>query len=204
MFDYIARFDADLSFECDYMAQILGEFESDEKLGIAGGGLYVGEGGARRLEKAPDYHVRGAVKTYRRECFVDIGGLGTQIGWDTADEVSAWIKGWKTKSFFQYKVIHCRPTGKGVDVRHLQRERGKAEYLTWSSPIFVAGKAIKIGLVNLSLAQPLSYLAGFLSCYSRSEERLPDPKFVRMRRKQQARRLLGKLGLGRRGLDGVV
>lgn len=188
-YDFLARFDADLVFESDYIARILGEFNTDPTLGIAGGGLYIEKDGCVQLETVPEYHVRGALKMYRRECFEQIGGITTRIGWDTIDEVYAWTKGWKTRSFFSYGVIHRRPTGEGIRASHIYWQRGKAEYYTWSDPVFVLGKAMKIAHSCHSLTKPASFLAGFISCYMNADERLQDPKFVRARRTQQLRRI---------------
>lgn len=188
-FDFVARFDADLVFEPDYIARILSEFDRDPELGIAGGGLYIETRNGKQLEQVPSYHVRGALKMYRRQCFQEIGSLSSRIGWDTIDEVTAWTRGWKTKSFFQYRVKHCRPTGDGLWAVRVYWERGKAEYYTWSHPIFVLAKTFKMGAEKLSLLKPLSFLAGFARCYVRSESRLQDAAFVRTRRSQQLERM---------------
>jgi hypothetical protein len=134
---------------------------------------------------------------YRRDCFEQIGGITTRIGWDTIDEVYAWTKGWKTRSFFSCRVIHRRPTGEGVRASHIYWERGKAEYYTWSDPIFVLGKSLKIALECRSLTKPVCFLAGFLACYPRKENRLQDPVFAKARRTQQQRRMSSMVVGGR-------
>jgi len=40
-------------------------------------------------------HLRGALKSYRKECFDAIGGLKSSMGWDTVDELLAQYHGWK-------------------------------------------------------------------------------------------------------------
>ncbi|HYB60464.1 MAG TPA: glycosyltransferase family A protein [Methylomirabilota bacterium] len=188
-YEYLARFDADLLFGSDYIERILEEFERDPQLGIAGGGLYIQRKGRLELEKVPEYHVRGALKMYRRECFEQIGGITARIGWDTIDEVFAWTKGWKTRSFFDYRVIHRRPTGEGIHAGRVYWERGKAEYLTWSAPFFVLAKAVKTALTELSILRPVSYLSGFLACYVNRMQRIQDSAFAKARREQQWGRL---------------
>lgn len=188
-YDFLGRFDADLVFDTPYIAQILGEFERDPKLGIAGGGLYVEKNDRIELERVPEYHVRGALKMYRRECFEQIGGITDRIGWDTIDEVYAWTKGWKTRSFFDYRVIHRRPTGEGIAAKRIHWQRGKAEYYTWSHPLFVLAKAAKIAWENLSVVVPACFLAGFTSCYLRRDARLQDSAFAKKRREQQRERI---------------
>jgi biofilm PGA synthesis N-glycosyltransferase PgaC len=190
-FDYLARFDADLLFPSDYFARMLAEFARDPRLGIAGGGLYVKRDAGLELERAPSYHVRGALKMYRRECFEQLGGLSSSIGWDTIDEVYAWSKGWRSRSFMEVEVIHRRPTGEGLQVNRIYRERGRAEYLTWSHPVFVLLKALKLG--SASPRKAASFLRGFIRAYRERETRLQDAAFIRTRRRQQLARLSGKL-----------
>lgn len=186
-FDYIARFDADLLFEPDYFARLLKEFESNPHLGIAGGCLYIEKDGQRVLEKAPEYHVRGALKMYRSECFAQLGGLATEIGWDTIDEVSAWVWGWETHSFPEIEVIHRRPTGLGIHETKAYRERGRAEYLTWSHPFFILLKAAKVALKNPS--HGWNFVSGVLYSYLHRLPRLQSKEFRRVRRNQQMFRL---------------
>lgn len=192
-YEYLARFDADLLFESNYIEQILGEFERDPQLGIAGGGLYVRRKGRLELEKVPEYHVRGALKMYRRECFEQIGGITARIGWDTIDEVYAWTRSWKTRSFFDYRVIHRRPTGEGIRTTRVYWQRGKAEYYTWSHPAHVLAKSCKLAFELRNPVAPLMFLSGFLLSYFRGEERLKSPAFVKARRQQQIRRMFSSI-----------
>jgi len=196
-FDFLARFDADLLFEPDYVERILGEFNQDPRLGIAGGGLYVQRNGRLELEIVPEFHVRGALKMYRRECFEQIGGITTRIGWDTIDEVFAWTKNWNTRSFFEYRVIHRRPTGEGIRQTRVYWQRGKAEYYTWSHPLHVLAKTVKLTFELKNPVSPLMYLFAFLVCYAKGEDRLQSPDFVRARRQQQMRRIFSSLTLSK-------
>ncbi len=186
--DFLARFDADLEFSPDYIERILFEFAKDETLGIAGGGLYVERNGSLELEKVPHYHVRGGVKMYRRKCLEQIGILSTTMGWDTIDEIYAWKHGWRTRSFFDNRVIHKRPTGNGLSLKEISWQRGKGEYLTWSHPLFVSLKSVKVAATSPTRA--IYYVGGFLDCYLKSEKRLQDPTFRRIRRRQQLKRML--------------
>jgi glycosyltransferase involved in cell wall biosynthesis len=203
-FDFLARFDGDLIFSPDYIGCILEEFDRDPKLGIAGGGLYNEIGGALKLERDPDHHVRGALKMYRRQCFEQIGELTTGIGWDTIDEIYAWTKGWNTRSFYYYRVIHRRPTGGGIAAPRISWELGKAEYLTWSDPLFVFAKTLKIAIGRLSVVRPVCFLAGFLYCYLHREPRVQDPAFIKARRDQQRGRMLHFLTFIRGRRNGTV
>jgi poly-beta-1,6-N-acetyl-D-glucosamine synthase len=191
--DFLARFDADLVFPSDYFERMLEEFEKDSMLGIAGGSLFIEQDGDRVFEDNPEFHVRGALKMYRRQCFHDIGGLTPQFGWDTIDEVMAWSKGWTTRSFASPHVLHRRPTGQGTQARRLFRLRGQAEYLTWSHPIHVAVKTAYIAWTERSMVRPWCYASGYIESVFKRPERIQDPVFARARRKQQMERITGMI-----------
>lgn len=188
-YDYIARFDADIILQNDYIENIFNEFGKDAYLGIAGGGLYVDYKGNFKLEEEPNYHVRGALKMYRKQCFSDINGLQPYIGWDTIDEVAAWTKGWKTKSFFDYRVIHQRPTGGGISSLSVYWQRGKSDYYTCSHPLFVFLKAIKLIGISLNIPKGVSFYCGYLCCFIQRLKRIKNKSFIKTRRTQQLRRI---------------
>ena len=55
-------------------------------------------------------HLRGALKSYRKECFEAIGGLKEAMGWDTVDELLAQYHGWELLVVEDLVVKHLRPT----------------------------------------------------------------------------------------------
>ncbi|MGA3322972.1 MAG: glycosyltransferase family A protein [Terriglobia bacterium] len=189
-YDFLARYDADIVFSDDYVQRVLDEFHRDATLGIAGGELSWDANGTLIPERSPRYHVRGALKMYRVPCFLDIGGLKPYMAWDTIDEVSAWVKGWKTKTVDGAKAVHLRPTGSAIPARSLFWESGKMEYWSWSHPAFVLAKTANLAVRTLSPVRAASYLGAFLSCYFLRVERIQDKDFKRVRRQQQIRRML--------------
>jgi poly-beta-1,6-N-acetyl-D-glucosamine synthase len=188
-YEFLARFDADIVLEHEYFYRILAEFARDERLGIAGGDLCLEKDGGLISERCPQYHVRGPIKMYRVQCFLEIGGLKPYIGWDTIDEGSAWAKGWKTRTFPQAKAIHQRSTGSAIPAGKIYWERGRAEYFSWSHPLFVFLKTPLVAIHNCSAVAAVSFLMGFLSCYVSRPERIQDPQFRKVRRQQQFHRI---------------
>ena len=96
--DFLVKFDADLSFESNFFELCLIKFTKDPKLGIGGGMICHNANGNLVCESPgdPAFHVRGATKIYRKECWVAIGGLQRAPGWDTIDELKANMMGWVT------------------------------------------------------------------------------------------------------------
>jgi len=111
-YDIICKFDADIILPNNYLESIVTLFNSDEKIGIAGGLAYVEKNEKWVYETvASKYHVRGPFKAYRKKCFQDIGGIKQSIGWDTVDTLLAKYYGWIVKTDQTLKVKHLKPTG---------------------------------------------------------------------------------------------
>src|SRR5690606_761275 len=127
-FDLIGKFDADLILPSDYFEKIIALFTSDEKIGIAGGNLYIEKENGWDFEAISEKtKVRGPIKLYRKACFKEIGGLKKSIGWDTVDELLAQYHGWKIKTDTSLHVKHLKPTGK-VYTKISKYKQGEAFY----------------------------------------------------------------------------
>ncbi|MGO3182685.1 MAG: glycosyltransferase family 2 protein [Aequorivita sp.] len=112
-YDLLGKFDADLILPPNYFEKVLALFASDERVGIAGGNLYIEKENNWEFEAISEKtKVRGPIKLYRKACFTEIGGLKKSIGWDTVDELLAQYHGWKVKTDTSLHVKHLKPTGK--------------------------------------------------------------------------------------------
>src|SRR5262249_5238521 len=136
-YDFILRLDADLSFESDFAQLLLGEFDLDPMLGIAGPVLYEQRQGRWREMRVPAFHTRGAAKMYSSRCFTAIGGLDAGLGWDTVDEAQAMMLGFRTRSFRHIRAYHLRPQGAAGGIWRARLATGRAAYLAGYSPVFM-------------------------------------------------------------------
>lgn len=119
-FDLIGKFDADLVLPSDYFEKVIALFTSDEKIGIAGGNLYIERENSWEFEAISEKtKVRGPIKLYR--------GLKKSIGWDTVDELLAQYHGWKIKTDTSLHVKHLKPTG-AVYSNTSKHKQGEAFY----------------------------------------------------------------------------
>ena len=74
-FDFIGNLDADITLEPTYFAELLGRFEKDPRLGLAGGYIWEKYGGKFRCRKTNSpQSVAHGVQMFRRRCLDDIGG----------------------------------------------------------------------------------------------------------------------------------
>lgn len=111
-YDVLCKFDADLIFPKHYLETIVSIFNSNPACGMAGGFCNILDKGNWKLENLTNKdHIRGALKAYRKECFKQIGGLKTTMGWDTIDELLAQYHGWKIETDTSLHVKHLKPTG---------------------------------------------------------------------------------------------
>jgi glycosyltransferase involved in cell wall biosynthesis len=186
--EFIVKLDADLSFAPDYFERCFAEFAKDSHLGIAGGGIYHQANGGVTLEESPLFHVRGATKIYKRECWDKLGGLLRAPGWDTVDEVKANMLGWSTRTFPNLQVSHHRFTGAADGAWKDSVKNGRANYITGYHPVFMLFKCMR-----KMATRPMSGLGllwGFFGGYCERAPQVEDRTLIKYTRTQQMRRLL--------------
>jgi biofilm PGA synthesis N-glycosyltransferase PgaC len=187
-YDFIVKLDGDLSFDEDYFEKILSKFLEDAKLGIAGGVCYERKGRRLVIDRHPMFHVRGASKVYRSQCFKEIGGLIPVFGWDSIDEIKANMLGWTTHSFPDIRILHHRRTGSTR--KFMQFDAGKGCYFLGYHPAFTLFKSISWIPRRPFLLGAIAFLYGFIKGYIWNLPRIQDDEFVEYVRRQQKNRLL--------------
>ena len=188
--DFLVKLDADLSFSSDYFERCFEEFHKNLNLGIGGGGIYHEERGQQKLEANPLFHVRGATKIYRRECWHAIGGLLRAPGWDTVDELKANMLGWQTQTFPQLRLSHHRFTGAADGAWRDCIKNGRANYVTGYHPAFMLLKCVRRLWKRPYLSGSVALAWGYLSCYWKRTAQVDDQRLIRYTRDQQMRKLL--------------
>ncbi len=190
--EFLLKFDADLSFEPDYFARCLRKFAEEPKLGI-GGGMISHEVAGRLVSESPGdpaFHVRGATKIYRRECWEAIGGLLQAPGWDTIDELKANMLGWTTRTFADIPLRHHRYTGSADGTWKNVVKFGLANYITGYHPLFMLVKCCKRAVQPPYGVGAAGLAWGFCKGYLQGVARVPDPELIRYVRRQQLNKLL--------------
>jgi hypothetical protein len=120
--DIVVKLDADISMEPGHFDRLLGEFERDERLGIAGGAAYQQDADGRwRQHHGTGPGVRGAARAYRRACLDDVLPLEERMGWDTLDLVKAETRGWAVRLVPNLAFRHHRE----------EAERDPSAYFRW-------------------------------------------------------------------------
>ena len=189
---FIVKLDGDLSFEPDYFQRSLDYFDIDTWLGIAGGTVCVLEKDILRVDSPgdPRFHVRGATKIYRRQCWEKISPLVKAPGWDTIDEMKANLHGWTTRTFSDLKLIQLKPTGAADRKWGNWYKNGRANYITGYHPVFMLAKCLKRAFQKPLFVEAAALWTGFFSGYLKGIPRLQETDVIRYLRRQQIRRML--------------
>ena len=191
-YSYIGNLDADVSFGPSYFGELLGKFDQDRSLGLAGGAIFEEKGGEFRSRRSNSIRaVPHAVQLFRRECYEVFGGyLPLKYGGpDWHAEIVARMKGWGVESFPDLRVFHHRPTGTADRLsRHVFRQ-GCLDYSVGSYPLFEILKCIRRLRERPLITGAVIRLAGFAWSYCRREERQVPQEIVDFLRSEQKERL---------------
>jgi len=124
-FDVVCKFDADIIFPPNYLLELNKVYTANPKAGMVSGLVYINkvenifdeifnfenEKNHWKFENlSSKNHVRGPIKSYRKECFVAMNGLRPILGWDNIDVMLAKKNDWETVTIKDIWVKHLKPT----------------------------------------------------------------------------------------------
>ena len=132
-FDVVCKFDADIIFPENYLEKINEVYEKNPKAGMVSGLVYIKKGFDSAQPDKKDFttsqlydftnqnewtfenlssknHVRGPIKSYRKELFLKMKGLRAVLGWDNIDVMLCKMHGFETVTLQELWVKHLRPT----------------------------------------------------------------------------------------------
>ncbi len=190
--DFVVKLDSDLDLPSDYFERCLRVMLAEPQLGIAGGMIDNDINGKLVREEHPEFHVRGATKIYRRECWDAIDGIHAVKGWDTLDELKATLSGYTTRSFRDIVMIQRRFTGDGQGQWPNWKKNGEAAYVCGYHPAFVLAKAVRRCFIRPWLVAGAGLLTGYFKAAIGRRERVDDEELLAFVRVQQWRRLTGR------------
>ena len=161
-YDIIVKLDGDLIFPPNYFETVISHFQSDPKIGMAGGFCYIEKNGDWILENLTDKdHIRGALKAYRKETFQQIGALKPSMGWDTVDELLCKYYDWKIVTDSSLHVKHLKPTGANYS-KTARYKQGEAFYTLGYGFWITAIASAKLAMMKKRPFLFFDYIKGFL------------------------------------------
>lgn len=191
-YDFIVKLDADLILPFHYFETIASIFESNPKVGMAGGFVYERtQNGQWELNHPMDKkHVRGAFKAYTQACFKEIGGLKSAMGWDTLDELLAQYHGYEIMTLEELHVKHLRPTGKAYNAK-AKLMQGEAMYGMDYGFLLTLVASLKMAWKQKSIKTLYHNMQGFLKAKGNDLQKLvtvDEGRFIRKLRWQGIRK----------------
>jgi GT2 family glycosyltransferase len=190
-FDVIAKLDGDLELTPRFFEAVASALDADRSLGITGAALRVQmPDGSVRSERSAAWHVRGATKFYRRECWEQIAPLPPFLGWDTVDEVRARMHGWQVRPvpIPTGDPLHLRSTGSYDGALRGFRRRGAAAWAYGAHPLAVAVSAALRARDRPRVMGAFAYAGGWLGAAANRAPRA-EPELRAFLRREQLRRI---------------
>ncbi|AZI20720.1 glycosyltransferase family 2 protein [Chryseobacterium taklimakanense] len=175
-FDIICKFDADIIFPQNYLKKISEVYTINPKAGMVSGIVKIKKSVFEK-DLAFDFqdekrqwqfenlsskdHVRGPVKSYRKQCLDDMNGLRTVLGWDNIDVMLAQKHGWEVVTVKALWVKHLRPTA--YKYKNQKAEKlGEYFYNIGLNLPLAAVSSLKSSLKNKSLKEFFITMNAFL------------------------------------------
>lgn len=207
-FDIVGNLDADVSFGPDYMAYLLGRFEAQPQLGVAGTHYIEGDFHSYADSYIDEHHVNGQCQLFRRTCFEEIGGYVPipSGGIDWVAVRTARMKGWLTYSFAGRVFEHHRKMGTASNGElHARFHYGRKDYLLGGHPLWQLLRGTFQMTRKPYVIGGLGLLAGYFSCWVSGQPRAVSAELMAFHREDQMQRLKAllrrRLRLGRRSSD---
>ena len=137
-------------------------------------------------------HIRGALKAYRKECFEQIGGLRTAMGWDTVDELLCKFYNWKVKTDESLQVKHLKPTGANYN-KASRYKQGEAFYSIGYGFWITAIASLKLALRKRKPLLFIDYIKGFWKAKSSKKPLLVTQEQARFIRNYRWKKMKEKI-----------
>ena len=201
-FDVVCKYDADIVFPTNYLEKINQTFETNPKAGIVSGLVYIkkyksnseiknlrnpnenwldfsNKNGEWIFENlSSKNHVRGPIKAYRKECFEDMNGLRTMLGWDNLDILLAKKHGWDVVTIKELWVKHLRPTAYKYKSQKAEKLGQYFYNIGLSLPLAIISSA-KSSFKNRSAKEFFITINSFLKQKERQNLSTEEIKFIR-------------------------
>ena len=191
--EVVGNLDADVSFEPDYVGFLLGKFDAETTLGVAGTPFLEGEHyDSARDSFEGDNYVAGPFQLFRRRCFEEIGGYVPHAagGVDWIAVMTARMLGWKVRAFPEKRFHHHRVLGTAQrgEVSALF-SYGEKDYYLGGSPVW---QVFRVGYRMAKrpyLVGGLALGAGYAWAAARRVQRPVTPALMAFHRRDQMRKL---------------
>jgi poly-beta-1,6-N-acetyl-D-glucosamine synthase len=201
-YEVVGNLDADVSFDEDYFPFLLGKLADDPALGLVGTPYRDPVNEPYDYRFASIEHVTGPCQLFRRKCFEDIDGYMPVKGGaiDRIADISARMKGWKTRTYTEKVYLHYRHTGTAQQGLLMAKFKdGGKDYSVGTSPLWEVFRTLYQMTKKPFVVGSLMMAAGYSWALVRRVERPVSPELVEFCRREQMQRIKALLLLGAPG-----
>ncbi|KQT26025.1 glycosyl transferase [Chryseobacterium sp. Leaf405] len=169
-FDIICKFDADIILSENYLKTVGEAFINNPKYGLVGGLLYVEKDGNWVYEgNSNKHHVRGPMKAYRKESFIQMNGIRETLGWDNIDSILLENLGWKEVVIPELHVKLIKVKGADYTIKPADYY-GKYFYFLGLNRFLAYITSSKEAMKSKSISFFFQIIKSYESCYSQKLE----------------------------------
>lgn len=168
-YDFLVKLDGDLFLPKKYFEVVSSLFKKNPKLGLCGGVIFNKINTNFIKERPSTYHIRGAFKAIKKECFEDIGGFREMRNWDGVDELDAISQGWKTH-VFNLPVLHFKPTSSKYNPLIMSELSGVNAYKMRSSPLLVLLRGLSYVSKSPKFLYTITYFKSYILAFIMREK----------------------------------
>jgi biofilm PGA synthesis N-glycosyltransferase PgaC len=200
-YNVIASLDADISFNKNYFAFLLGKLAEEPRLGLAGTPFLDAQKETYDYRFVSIEHVSGACQVFRRECFEEIGGYVPVKGGgiDHIAVITSRMKGWKTRTFPEETCTHHRQMGTAQRGSVMARFKfGMQDYALGGHPLWEVFRTVYQMTQRPYIVAGLMVGSGYFWAMLKRAPRPVSNDLVAFRRREQMQRLKSFL-TGKRG-----
>lgn len=192
-FDIICKFDADIIFPPDYLEKVQQAYQDNPKAGMVSGLVYIEVNGEWVFENlSSKQHIRGPIKSYRKECFQAMGGLRPVLGWDNIDVMLCKMHGYETVALQDLKVKHLRPTAYKYKAQKAEK-LGEYFYNIGLDTPLAAIASLKSSLKNRSFSEFFTTMKTFFRLQKQNKERVLTEEEIQFIRQSRWKTMKAKL-----------
>lgn len=171
-FEFVGLLDADTVLEAKYFEKLINEFNKDEKLGIATGGIYFNINGTPQLEKTNENLPRGTGRLWTKECFMNTGYLAKPSA-DSISNIKAILCGWEIKKFKNIVAVQKRRTSSAEGLWKGLTINGQKAYYLNKHPLLVL-----LNVIYFTTKKPyytgIAFLYGYSVSVFKRKEKIDD------------------------------
>jgi biofilm PGA synthesis N-glycosyltransferase PgaC len=190
-YNFMVSLDGDLSFDEGYFEFLLGKFDGNPRLGLAGTPFREGDASYDYRFTSAE-HVSGACQVFRRQCFEDIGGY-TPVkggGIDLIAVLTTRMKGWQTRTFMEKYTNHHRKQGAAMhNSLAVWFNVGRKDYVLGGHPLWEIFRVFYQMTRRPHVVGGCALFSGYICAFVRGTERSVSPEVMKFRRQEQMARL---------------